>query len=53
MEWEKILANDAVDKRLIAKMYKQVIQLNNKKQKPQSKKIDISSKKIYRWSVGT
>ena len=26
MEWEKILANDAIDNGLIAKMYKQLIQ---------------------------
>ena len=51
MEWEKILANDAIDNGLIAKMYKQLIQ--QQKTETPIKKIDISSKKIYRWSVGT
>ena len=29
-EWEKIFANDAIDKAKICKIYKQCIQLNNK-----------------------
>ena len=32
-DWEKIFANDATDKGLTSKMYKQVIQLNIKKKK--------------------
>ena len=31
-EWEKILANETVDKGLISKLYKQLIQLNTRKQ---------------------
>ena len=32
-EWEKIIANEATDKELISKIYKQLIQLNTRKNK--------------------
>ena len=49
-EWEKIISNDATDKGLIYKIYKQLIQPNSKKQTTQLKdgqwtRIDISPRK--------
>jgi len=37
MEWEKIVSNDAMDKGLIFKIYKPLIQLNSKKPETQWK----------------
>ena len=36
-EWEKIFANESMDKRLISKIYKWLMQVNIKKQTTQSK----------------
>ena len=36
-EWEKIIANEATDKQLISKIYKQLLQLNSRKKRPNQK----------------
>ena len=46
-EWEKILANEAADKGLISKIYKQLVQLNIKKNKQPNQKMGRRPKQTF------
>ena len=57
-EWEKIIVKETIDKELISKMYKQVIQLNTRKAKKPIEKWERDlqrdfSKNTYRWLTNT
>ena len=56
-EWEKIIANEATDKELISRIYKQLLQLKSRKinypiQK-WAKELNRHIKKTYTWLKNT
>ena len=46
-EWEKIVGNEAADKELISKIYKQLLQLNSRKINDPIKKMDPRTKETF------
>ena len=46
-EWEKIIANEASDKELISKIYKQLMQLNSRKIKRPKQKVGQRTKQTF------
>ena len=52
-EWEKIIANEATDKQLISKIYKQLLQLNSRKIKDPIKKWAKELKQTFLQRIHT
>ena len=46
-EWDKIIVNEATDKELISKIYKQLLQLNSRKISDPSKKLGQRTKQTF------
>ena len=46
-EWEKIIANETIDKRFISKIHKQLIQLNTRKANNRIKRWERDSKRHF------
>ena len=46
-EWEKIIANEATDKQLISKIYKQLMQLNSRKINEPNQKMGQRTKQTF------
>jgi len=46
-EWEKIIANKTSDKELISKIYKQLMQLNTRKNKEPKQKVGKRTKQTF------
>ena len=46
-EWEKIITNEAADKKLISKIYKQLLQLNSRKNKRPHQKMGQRTKHSF------
>ena len=55
-KWKKMFVNHMSDKELVSRIYKELLQLNNKKIKNSffnEKKIwiDMCPKKVYKWPI--